>query len=329
MKVMIREGISVPIEVDLERIGKDVISIGRHPDSDIHLNSNYVSRVHACLYLENGLWNIEDLDSTCGLYYRGTVFKRMPIEDGTVIRIYGGEKTDQNCVEFRFRADVQQSAVVNQNMQYQPQQGYYSADYNNSNSHSLLSSGELYYQSTVPLGMAWYNILIWGILFLVALLFGYWAYLGLSFITVDTDPETIYKNKYIEKYGEEYGEELGSYVYDFADDIAHDEIEAEVNRLETMKTVGIALGILCLCIMIAVLLVRDSLAKFKEKGPREYMALLFLWLGLQIIFFIINVFNRESGMDMRMTSVIIITIECIFTYANYVYFEKRKHMFVH
>lgn len=320
MRVMIREGMNVPIEVDLEKIGKDVISIGRHPDSDIHLNSNYVSRVHACLYLENGSWNIEDLDSTCGLYYRGTVFKRMPIEDGTVIRIYGGEKTDQNCVEFRFRADVKQSAVVNQNMQYQPQQGYYAADYKNSNGHSLLSSGELYSQSTVPLGMTWYNILIWGILFLMALIFGYQAYLGLRYITVDTDPEAIYKEK--------YGEEYGSYIYEFADDIAHEEIEEEVNRLETVKTVQIALGILYFGIMIAVLLVRDSLAKFKEKGPKEYMILLYLWLGLQIILFMMNLSDEEVSRSIRTTSGVVAVINAIFTYANYVYFKKRKHMFV-
>jgi adenylate cyclase len=47
-------------------LDKDVVTIGRSPDNDIVLNRQYISRMHARLYNDSGIWRVEDLGSKCG-----------------------------------------------------------------------------------------------------------------------------------------------------------------------------------------------------------------------------------------------------------------------
>ena len=41
-------------EVQLASVGKDVISFGRQSDCDIVLTSEYASRIHGCIYMQDG-----------------------------------------------------------------------------------------------------------------------------------------------------------------------------------------------------------------------------------------------------------------------------------
>ncbi len=50
------------------RLEKDSYVIGRHPDADIHIPAESVSRRHARLVRRQSMWSIEDLNSTNGTY---------------------------------------------------------------------------------------------------------------------------------------------------------------------------------------------------------------------------------------------------------------------
>ena len=56
---------------DLEQFHKEVVSFGRQPDNDIVLNYDFVSRVHGVFYKENGIWNVQDLNSNNGVQFEG------------------------------------------------------------------------------------------------------------------------------------------------------------------------------------------------------------------------------------------------------------------
>ncbi len=74
-------------QFNLESFGKDVVSFGRNTDNDIIINSPSVSRVHGCIYKENGGWKISDLDSTNGLYDGQFKIKEKVISQSTKIMI--------------------------------------------------------------------------------------------------------------------------------------------------------------------------------------------------------------------------------------------------
>ncbi|MBR0145162.1 MAG: FHA domain-containing protein [Eubacterium sp.] len=102
MKVTIRDSHHGVQEFDLERMGKDSLAFGRMPECDIVLHSAFVSRPHGIIYRENGNWYIQDMKSTYGTYYMDRPIEKMPITDGTVIRLYSENKDSNHCVEMRF-----------------------------------------------------------------------------------------------------------------------------------------------------------------------------------------------------------------------------------
>ncbi|GAB4215819.1 MAG: hypothetical protein OHK0012_16810 [Synechococcales cyanobacterium] len=61
--------------------------IGRSPDCDIVINDPLVSSRHACLQRKGLGWEIEDLDSTNGVYFQGQPIKRKPLSDGDTFQI--------------------------------------------------------------------------------------------------------------------------------------------------------------------------------------------------------------------------------------------------
>jgi hypothetical protein len=65
--------------------------IGRHPDCEICLKDNVVSRQHAELFFEGGRWWIQDLQSSNGIYIEGQRTEKVPLTGTTRIRlgIYG------------------------------------------------------------------------------------------------------------------------------------------------------------------------------------------------------------------------------------------------
>ena len=166
MKVVIKDGLQQQYEVNLEAIGKDVISIGRHPDSDIRLNADYISRVHACIYLENGNWKIEDLNSTNGLYYRNQRIKRQSVNDGTDISIYRKGNNASNRTELHFYGHANVSAIKRNNggshaaRETSPAREQRAGMYGYQPQYANPNPYPYPYPYPQQLGMKWYNFLI-------------------------------------------------------------------------------------------------------------------------------------------------------------------------
>lgn len=68
-------------------INKEVISFGRQKNCDIVLNSEYVSRVHGCIYMDGDRLTVEDMDSTNGIVCAGKKVRKKRIHDGDYVRI--------------------------------------------------------------------------------------------------------------------------------------------------------------------------------------------------------------------------------------------------
>lgn len=83
----------VPRTISLSNLGKTVITFGRLEDNDIVLSSPLVSRKHGRFIMQNGKWQIEDLDSKNGLIFNNANIKSREICDGDFIRIDDGVET--------------------------------------------------------------------------------------------------------------------------------------------------------------------------------------------------------------------------------------------
>ncbi len=66
---------------------KEVISIGRHSDNDIHIDSLSVSSQHARIVKYHKKYMIEDLDSTNGTYLNKKKISKEKLADNDVITI--------------------------------------------------------------------------------------------------------------------------------------------------------------------------------------------------------------------------------------------------
>jgi signal transduction histidine kinase len=69
-------------------IRKKEFTMGRSSESDVHINDTLISRVHCKVIYENGLWHIEDLNSTNGTWVVGQkVVGKVPLPLKTSVRI--------------------------------------------------------------------------------------------------------------------------------------------------------------------------------------------------------------------------------------------------
>ena len=69
MKIVIfYDGGSRPYNLDSFR--KDQVSFGRSSDCDIQIKKDYISRVHGYFRKLNGIWYIQDNQSTNGIVYK-------------------------------------------------------------------------------------------------------------------------------------------------------------------------------------------------------------------------------------------------------------------
>lgn len=66
---------------------KDLYVIGRHPNSDIHIDNLGVSRSHARLMKEGDHYIIEDLNSANGTFVNQTQITRQVLKEGDIIHI--------------------------------------------------------------------------------------------------------------------------------------------------------------------------------------------------------------------------------------------------
>jgi len=69
------------------RLDKAVLTIGRLSGNDIQVPSQRVSRLHAKIRWENGVWLIEDAESLNGLVYQGQLVERLPLKNGDRIHV--------------------------------------------------------------------------------------------------------------------------------------------------------------------------------------------------------------------------------------------------
>jgi ABC-type multidrug transport system ATPase subunit/pSer/pThr/pTyr-binding forkhead associated (FHA) protein len=110
--VTVFDGERPSYEVQLASVGKDVISFGRQSDCDIVLTSEYASRIHGCIYMQDGKCYIEDMNSTNGLLYHGKRAKRVHVTDGDYIRIIAQKKDAAKGVLFVFSVQKQEQKWV-------------------------------------------------------------------------------------------------------------------------------------------------------------------------------------------------------------------------
>ena len=110
---------------DLNAMGKNSIVFGRQQDCDIIMQSSFVSRPHGVIFMENGNWYIQDMNSTYGMYWMDRKVDKVPVTDGTVIRIYAEGNSSGRYVEMRFsEAFAQQQQVAYGGGQGMAPQGY-------------------------------------------------------------------------------------------------------------------------------------------------------------------------------------------------------------
>ncbi|MBE5954078.1 MAG: FHA domain-containing protein [Lachnospiraceae bacterium] len=75
-------------QLDLTMFGKEIISFGRHPECDIRIDKEFVSRVHGCFYYDGKQWYVQDMESTFGIYLNNKKVAQSPIGVGDVITIF-------------------------------------------------------------------------------------------------------------------------------------------------------------------------------------------------------------------------------------------------
>ncbi|TMD52183.1 MAG: FHA domain-containing protein, partial [Chloroflexi bacterium] len=84
----------IVIEVDgrtlgAYQLGKDVVTVGRLPNNDIPISSQFVSGQHATIMKQNGNWLILDKGSRNGLSYQGRTIPQHTLTHGD--RIFLGK----------------------------------------------------------------------------------------------------------------------------------------------------------------------------------------------------------------------------------------------
>lgn len=68
-------------------LDSDEASVGRHPDADIFLDDVTVSRRHAKFLRHGTQFEVKDLGSLNGTYYRGARIDHATLEDGSEVQI--------------------------------------------------------------------------------------------------------------------------------------------------------------------------------------------------------------------------------------------------
>ena len=63
------------------------VLMGRHISADLRFSDMSVSRYHALLSLEDGIWTITDLDSTSGTFVNGQKVKQKKLRNNDEIKI--------------------------------------------------------------------------------------------------------------------------------------------------------------------------------------------------------------------------------------------------
>jgi len=91
---ILTKGASVELEVQMRgrvlarsTFKGDLLRIGRSPESDVYIDNPGLSRFHATLRRDGGVWTVEDLHSAGGTYVNGQRIKQWHLGDGDRIGI--------------------------------------------------------------------------------------------------------------------------------------------------------------------------------------------------------------------------------------------------
>ena len=68
-------------------LGCDEVIIGRHASADIRIPDLSVSRYHALMTINGGVWTITDIGSKSGVYINGNLVKEAILRENDVINI--------------------------------------------------------------------------------------------------------------------------------------------------------------------------------------------------------------------------------------------------
>jgi len=85
-------------------VGEQSLTLGRHATADVTVDDTKVSRSHARVECENGVYFVVDLDSANGTRVNGRAVRRQ--------RLYGGDAIGVGTTEIRFRQDVARARPV-------------------------------------------------------------------------------------------------------------------------------------------------------------------------------------------------------------------------
>lgn len=109
LSITIFDGYKAPRSIRLDSFNKSTIRLGRGPGNDITLESHLVSAhpSHAQLSFINGMWRIDDLNSTNGLLCNNVFIRSRYLADGDLIRIErrNREKGKEDGVLLAFSAE--------------------------------------------------------------------------------------------------------------------------------------------------------------------------------------------------------------------------------
>ncbi|MBQ9199547.1 MAG: FHA domain-containing protein [Lachnospiraceae bacterium] len=313
MILTVYDGNNASMDYDLDSFHKDVIGFGRQSDCDIILKSSFVSRLHGCIYKENGSWYIKDLDSSYGLSYNGNRIGNMKLNGGEHIRIFNNNGEYSELI-FREKINYGSPENVQPNfsqLPYQPnmcqQNPYYVQGYG--------------YPYTQPLGMKWYNFIIWFQLFAftaICLYIGFW---GIQLASID--------NQIKHQYNETFGE-YGDYMYELGNDLGINDYAKKQSDIEELQIIGIVVTFFAALFVFCALYVRHNLAKFKKGSPRDYLVLNGFFAVVYIICQAVLLTSYDSRAVDAGAGFIIFEIigTIVYIYANSVYFKNRSHLFI-
>ena len=104
VKFIMLPGIKVVVSGSSQKylLEKPVTTLGRTDDNDIFIEHGMVSRHHAKIKQQNGIFIIEDLNSANGLFFNRQRVQQRLLTDGAVISIGSEEVTLQYCTNIGF-----------------------------------------------------------------------------------------------------------------------------------------------------------------------------------------------------------------------------------
>ncbi len=192
----------------------------------------------------------------------------------------------------------------NQSMQYgqQPQPTYQQGQYyGNTNTYQNLMNQPNTYnmQSYGPaLGMKWYNFVIYFMLFLSCVA-NIWS--GFQIMT---------GVHYDKAAGFEGAKEMMYAYYD------------------GLQMTDFIMGVLCVALGVYAIFVRFALAGYKKKGPLMFILMYVITIGINTIYALMIISIASEFSFFQLYNPLTLIMNLVMIWANYVYFNNRKHLFV-